>query len=227
MINVELNAYQVRVDPNNPGNYLPMEIGLEKGDLIIFRDSGAPIRFSTGNSSDKVLVTDPTSPTGWVLKSYNAGGGGGGGSPLITLKNNTGATIASGTIVTFDEEGEDLEVRKATSNDGRNLFISSDDYETGEDMDCYAYPYSICNVLCSSDAVNVGDKICVSSSAGLGHSGNFATIGIALTSKESGATGTVKVQLGLPFTMGTDDLEDGVSSLPTGHIYFYYEEPEE
>jgi hypothetical protein len=193
-----------------------------KGDLITFTDEGAPVRFGASNVSDKVLMSDPTSQTG--LKWGN--GGGGGGSALVTLKNNSGSTILTGTVVTFDENGGELEIRKAIASDGTPLFISSDDIVTGSDMDCYAYPNCICNVLCTSDAVLVGDKICVSTSAGVAHSGSFATIGIALTAKASGSVGYVKVLLTgkYQYTVGNIDLNEGVSSLPSGHLYFYYEE---
>lgn len=235
MINVEKYEYRVEIDASNPNYYLPAEIGLSKGDLIVFEDAGAPVRFSAGTAADKVPVTDPTSSTGWTLKSYSAGGGGGGGSALITLINNSGITIAAGTIVTYDEEGAEREVRKATSSDGKNLFISSDEYESGEDMDCYAYPNTLCNVMCDEGAVAVGDNICVSSSSGLGCAGDFATVGTAITAKAAGTNGLVKVQLGMGRSFGPTDLEEGVTPLPTGHLYFYYkpleeeeaEEPEE
>ena len=229
MIKVERYEYRTEIDADNPLFYIPAEIGLSKGDLIVFEDSGSPARFQAGSVADKVMVTDPTSTTGWTLKAYSSGGGGsGGGSALITLKNSTGATIYAGTVVTFDEEGSPLDVRKATSSDGKNLFISSDDYADDADMLCYAYPNTICNVMCGTGAVNVGDNICVSSTAGIAEAGDYNTIGVAITSKVSGENGLVKVLLSgnFHYNSGTTDLVDGTSSLPSGHVYFYYEEEE-
>ena len=224
VLEVQTKTYNIIISEIDNYENIPKSIGQMKGDLITFSSEGSPIRFPASNAADKTLMSDPTSDTG--LKWGTGGGGSGGGSALITLKNNTGSTILAGSVVTFDEEGDELEVRKATSSDGPPLFISSDDYATGEDMDCYAYPNCICNVLCSSDAVSIGDKICISSSAGIANSGNYATIGIALTEKESGSTGYVKVLLTgkYQYTIGNTDLVDGVSSLPSNHIYFYYEE---
>lgn len=224
MIKVSQNVYRNVVDASNPNNAIPRTIGLQKGDIIVYNAPGSPVRFPAGNVADKVPVTDPTSPLGWTLKSYSAGGGsGGGGSALITLVNNTGSTIIAGTVVTYDEEGGEREIRKATADDGVNLFITSDDSPSGENIDCYACPYTICNVMCTSDAVEVGDKICVSATDGLAMAGSFATIGTALTAKAAGSNGVVKVQLGMGWTMGTTDLEEGTTSLPAGHLYFYYE----
>lgn len=228
-INIEKYEYRVEIDADNPNSYIPSDLGMSKGDLIVFQDAGAPARFPAGNAADKVPVTDPTSDTGWTLKSYSSGGGGGGGggSALITLVNNTGVTIDAGTVVTFDEEGDEREIRKATASDGIHLFITSDESESGEDVDCYAYPNTICNVMCDSGAVAVGDKICVGETAGLGCSGDYATIGMALTAKTAEDTGLVKVLLGNGWTMGDTDLEEGTTALPTGHLYFYYEPEEE
>ena len=228
MIKVQPNEYHVTVDATNPRQYLPSELGMAKGDLIIYKDAGYPAKFSAGTAADKVLVTDPSAESGWTLKSYSSGGGGG-GSSTITLINNTGATILAGTVVTLDEEGEEREIRKATSADGHLLFIASDDVESGDDIECYAMPNQIVNVLCTSDAVAIGDKLQVSSTAGSAEAGDYETIGTALSVKEYGDAGFVKCLLagGSRFTAGTTDLEDGVSALPTGHIYFFYEPEEE
>ena len=52
-------------------------LGIAKGDLIVFRGEGDAVRFSAGTSAGKVMTTDPTSETGWILSD----GGGGGGGP--------------------------------------------------------------------------------------------------------------------------------------------------
>ena len=225
VIEVQTKVYNILISAIDDYGKIPKTIGQMKGDLITFTSEGSPTRFGASNIADKYLMSDPTSPTG--LKWGNGGGGGGGGgSALVTLYNNTGSTILAGTVLTIDENGDELEVRKATSSDASPLFIASDDYPTGGDIDCYAYPNCICNVLCSTDAVHIGDPICVSSSAGIANSGSYATIGIALTEKASGAVGYSKVLLSgkYQYTIGNTDLIDGTSPLPSGHIYYYYEE---
>ena len=225
-INVQQNVYRVVIDQNNPNYYIPAEIGMAKGDIIVFNDAGSPVRFAAANVADKALLSDPTSATGLKWGTVSGGGGSGGGSALVTLTNNSGSTIAAGAVVALDEEGNGTEVRKATASDGQPLFISSDEYATGNDMLCYAYANCICNVLCTEDAVSIGDPICVSSTAGIAEAGTYPTIGFAVSAKASGSTGYVKVLLSgrYTFSYGDTDLEDGVSALPSGHIYYYYEE---
>lgn len=230
MINVQKNEYRVEIDAQNPNHYMPSELGMAKGDMIVFRGEGDPVRFPSGNAADKVPVTDPTSETGWVLKAYGGGGGGGGGSQTVTLVNNTGATLLAGTVVTIDTTGNEREVRKATTSDTL-FFIVSDDTPDGEDVECYAFPYSICSVLCADEAIAVGDTIKISSIAGIGSTTGAGSIGLALTGKTLGDGVTaVKVLLkcfsdSANYTISTTDLVDGESALPSGHLYFYYEEP--
>lgn len=228
MINVQKNEYRTEIDAQNPNRYMPAELGAAKGDLIVFRGEGDPVRFPSGNVADKVPVTDPTSESGWVLKAY--GGGGGGSSQTVTLINNTGATLLAGTIVTIDTTGSEREVRKATSSDSL-FFVVSDDAPDGDDVECYAFPYSICSVLCADEAITVGDTIKISSTAGIGSTTGTESIGLALTGKVLGDGITaVKVLLkcfsdSANYTISTTDLVDGESALPSGHLYFYYEEP--
>ena len=236
-VHVTKNVYRVSVDQNNPNYYIPASIGESKGDLIVFRGEGDPVHFPSGTVADKVPVTDPSSETGWTLKSYSGGGGGGGSTSLtVTLKNNSGATIPAGAVVVLDPEGGEREIKKAVSTDTGTLFITSDNVATGSDAECYCLPNSICNVLCTSDAVSVGDKLVVSTTSGHAEAGDANTIGIALTAKASGSTGLVKVLLNCydasqaisqMITISTTDLTDGVSPLASGALYFYYEAPEE
>ncbi len=225
VIEIQSKVYNIIIAAIEDYGKIPRNIGQMKGDLITFTEEGAPTRFPATTTPDKVLMSDPTSSTG-LKWGTGSGGGGGGGSALVTLINNSGSTILTGTIVTFDENGGELEVRKATETDGAPLFITADDSATGGSIDCYAYPNCICNVLCTVDAVSIGDNLCVSSSAGIAHSGSYATIGIALTEKASGNIGYVKALLTgkFQYTFGTIDLVDGTSPLPSGHLYFYYEE---
>lgn len=233
-INVQKNEYRVEIDSSNPNYYLPADIGLTKGDVIVFEGAGSPVRFPAGNVADKVPVTDPTSQTGWILKNYNEGGGGGGsGTQTITLVNNTGATIPAGTIVTLDMEGEEREIKKAIVGD-KNLFITADNASSGSDVECYSIPKTICNVLCADENISVGDLIGISETPGIGTVDDTGIIGIALTEKELGdGVSVIKVLLKLystgdvNYTISDVDLEDGVSPLPVGHLYFYYEPEEE
>jgi len=232
-INVQQDVYRVVIDQNNPNYYIPAEIGMAKGDIIVFNDAGSPVRFAVANVADKALLSDPTTETGLKWGTVSGGGGSGGGSALVTLTNNSGSTIVAGAVVTLDEEGSGTDVRKATALDEQPLFISSDDYADGDEMECYAFPNTICNVMCDENAIAVGDKICVGSTSGLGTAGEFATIGLALTAKAAGLNGLVKVLLmnyeRPRYTVSTVDLEDGVSTLTAGHFYYFYEasEPEE
>ena len=233
MIKVNQNVYRNVVDKNTV-SAIPAAIGLAKGDLIVFNAAGSPVRFSAGNTSGKVLETDPTSDTGWKLG--NGGGGGGGTASLtVTLVNNSGASILTGTIVVIDPEGGEREIRKAESTDEGTLFITSaDSTGSGDSVECYCIPNTICNVLCTTDAVAVGDKLEVSATDGIAETGTKNSVGIALTAKASGSAGYVKVLLNCfpgsgttNWTAGTTDLEEGVSTLQKDHFYFYYEAEEE
>ena len=58
--------FQVRIDQDSFGKISRM-IGLAKGDIIVFRGPGDPVRLEAG-SDGQVLVTDSTSELGvrWV-----------------------------------------------------------------------------------------------------------------------------------------------------------------
>lgn len=230
MIKVSKNVYRNVIDMPNPNNAIPRTIGLMKGDLVVFNAAGSPVRFPAGNTPGKVPTTDPTSPTGWSLQEPGSGGGGSGGTQTVTLVNNSGAAILTGIIVVIDVTAGEREIKKATTEDTGTLFITSENSAgTGDSVECYCIPNTICNVLCTSDAVAVGDKLCLSDTDGYAQSGSYPTIGIALTAKVAGSVGYVKVLISgtFSYSCGTTDLVDGVSPLPPGHLYFYYEEPEE
>ena len=230
MINVYREIYKVNIDSDNPDFCIPASLGLSKGDLIIFSGENSPVRFPAGNTPDKVLMTDPTSPTGWKLGNGSSGGGGG-GTQTVTLINNSGATILAGTIVVIDESGGEREIRKAKKTDKTTLFITADESRTGNAVECYCIPNTICSVRCTSSAIAVGSQVAVSSSDGLAEkSTTEMTVGIALTSKSAGSIGYIKVLLNCyyggankNFTASTTDLTDGVSGLATDHIWYYYE----
>lgn len=234
MVNVYPEVYKVNIDSDNPESNIPSSLGLTKGDLIVFAGENAPVRFPSGNTPDKIMLTDPTSPTGWRLGDIADGGGGGGGAQTVTLINNSGSTILAGTVVIIDKSAGEREIRKAKKTDSGTLFITATESQTGNTVECYCIPNTICSVICTNAAVAVGDYLALSSIDGLAaKSTTSISIGIALTSKPSGSVGYVKVLLNCffdftkyrtsDFTVSTSDLEDGVSALTTDHFWYYYE----
>ena len=226
VLEIKGKVYNIIISAIEDSGKIPKSIGQMKGDLITFSDANSPVRLPITNIADKVLTSDPTSPTG--MKWGNGGGGGGGsGTSTVTLINNTGSTIMAGTIVVIDSAGNEREVKKASSGDTGTLFVSSDDYASGDDMECYTFPNTVCNVLCDTAAVTVGDKLDLSSSPGIAKKGSYGAVGMALTSKASGNIGFVKTLLNCyqpkNYTISSIDLIDGVSALADGMFYFYYE----
>ena len=184
-------VYSVNNEAVGTYKTVPMDIGLFKGDLIVFRGEGDPVRFSSGTAAGKYLMTDPTSETGWVLGD----GGGGGGGSLVTLHNNTGEIILSGTVVKIDS-GTNFE--KATASDDDALFIVSEECGVNEDVACYSIRNTVCMILCTSDAVTVGDSLTISSTAGVCEKRTDTgdrEVAVALSAKTSGSSGVVKALL--------------------------------
>lgn len=180
-------VYKVYVDLVNSYNKIPASIGLMKGDIIIFRGEGDPVRFSAGNASGKTIVTDPASPTGWVL------GEGGGGGGKAKLKNASGAQVTTGTIVyVFDTDNYGREAIKAPYWQEGRYYIVAEDTASGADMDCYCLPGSNVQVLVSGTC-SIGDPLVVSSTAGIAIAipGGTPTVGIAQENKTSSAVGLV------------------------------------
>ena len=54
--------FQISVDPN-PGGKINIMIGLSKGDIIVFRGPGEPVRLPVGTAG-QVLTVDPDSDLG-------------------------------------------------------------------------------------------------------------------------------------------------------------------
>ena len=168
-------------------------IGLAKGDIIVFRGEGDPVRFSSGNSSGKVLTTDPTTETGWVLG--DGGGGGSGDSDVVTLHNSTGGIVVTGTVVKIDSG---INFAKAQAGDNDALFVISEDVGDEEDVTCYSIPNTTCLVRCDTGAVSIGDSLTISSTAGVLTKRTDTTdreVAVAMTAKASGNSGTVKALL--------------------------------
>ena len=172
--------------------HIPESIGLAKGDLIVFRGEGDPVRFSAGTAEGKVLTTDPLSETGWTLGD---GGGGGSSSVTVTLHNATGAYLVTGTVVKIDS-GTNL--AKASASDTCPLFVTSEDCNDGDDVACCSVRNTVCLVRCTTDAVAVGDSLTISETDGVCEtltSDSQREVAIALTAKSSGTSGTVRALL--------------------------------
>ena len=162
-------------------------IGLEKGDLIVFRGEGDPVRLPADSAAGKMLVTDPTSETGWTL--VNAPD-----TLPAEFENGSSSTLNAGMIVKVNSSGK---IVRAGNKTYGQLYIVADDVFVGETVTCYGVPGTVANVLCSSGAVAIGDKITIASTSGYGckKTNNEREIGIALEAKASGSTGLVKVRL--------------------------------
>lgn len=189
---VRTSSYTVLTNPVTEYNNIPMSIGQAKGDLIVFKGPGEPVRFSAGSANGKVPMTDNTSPTGWTLGD----GGGGGGGASATLHNGTGAQLLAGTVVYAEEVNGKLEAHKADAYTDQRLYILNDDLADDAEGEASFVPGSVASVLCDTYEVIYGDPMRVSDTAGLACAtdGN-ATVGYALTEKDPGATGLVKVRL--------------------------------
>lgn len=189
---VRTSSYTVLTNPVTEYNSIPMSIGQAKGDLIVFKGPGEPVRFSAGSANGKVPMTDNTSPTGWTL-----GDGGGGGGASVVLHNGSGAQMLAGTVVYAVEADGVMEAYKADDVCDQRLYILNDDLADGEEGKASFVPGSVASVLCDTNEVIYGSPIRVSSNApGLATAtdGN-ATVGIALSGKDSGAPELVKVRL--------------------------------
>lgn len=186
----EIKTFTVVIEPITGRGKIPEGIGLMKGDVIVFRGEGDPVRFPSGNAAGKTLLTDPTSETGWVLGDPSEGS-----TAIATLHNATGEMILAGTVVKLSTGSNFV---KAEAGDEDTLFIVSEDVSDDDDVDCYGITNSVCLVRCTSDAVSVGDALTVSSTDGLCESTSDPTkrqIAMALSAKASGSAGTVKAIL--------------------------------
>ena len=180
----------VKKDGNNS---IPDSIGLAKGDIIVFRGEGDPVRFSAGTAVGKVMMTDPTSETGWVLG--DGGGGGETSSATVVLHNSTGGIILAGTVVKINSG---VNFTKAVAGDDDALFVVSDEVSDEEDVECYSIRNTVCLVRCDTEAVAIGDSLTISSTNGILTKRTDTTdreVAVALTAKASGNGGTVKALL--------------------------------
>lgn len=192
-------VYNITIDAINAYGKIPASIGLRKGDIIVFRGEGDPVRLNAGTVAGRVLTADPDSETGLA---FLPGGGSGGGT--VTLHNITGVAVPGGTVVKI-YSGYDF--IKATQADTSLLFVTGEDCAADADVVCYGTSNMVCSVRCTEDAVSVGDQLAVSSTDGVAEAvaeGGFCK---ALTGKASGAAGAVEaiiIQAGfLPISGGT------------------------
>ena len=156
-------VFNVTIDAINAYGKIPASIGIKKGDLIVFRGEGDPVRLPAGNVNGRILVTDDTTETGWAIIPNSSSSG-----SSVTLNNITGTLVKGGTVVKIQS---DYDFVKATSADTSTLFVTGDDCPAG---------------------VDIGDQLGVSSTDGLAHTVSGNGFAKALTAKESGSTGTVE-----------------------------------
>lgn len=177
-------VFNVTIDAINAYGKIPASIGIKKGDLIVFRGEGDPVRLPAGNVNGRILVTDDTTETGWAIIPNSSSSG-----SSVTLNNITGTLVKGGTVVKIQS---DYDFVKATSADTSTLFVTGDDCPAGVDVVCYGVANTICSVLCTEDEVAIGDQLGVSSTDGLAHTVSGNGFAKALTAKEAGSTGTVE-----------------------------------
>lgn len=192
-------VFNVTIDAVNNFGKIPMSIGIKKGDLIIFRGEGDPIRVPAGTVAGRILVTDPDSECGWSIVPNSSSSG-----SSVTLHNTTGVLVKGGTVVKIYS---DYDFVKATAADTTMLFVTAEDCAADTDVVCYGVANTICSVLCSADAVAVNDQLHVSSTDGLAETVSDNGFAIALSAKAAGSVGVVDaiiVQNGfLPLNGGT------------------------
>jgi len=192
-------VFNVTIDAVNNFGKIPMSIGIKKGDLIIFRGEGDPIRVPAGTVAGRILVTDPDSECGWSIVPNSSSSG-----SSVKLHNTTGVLVKGGTVVKISG---DFDFVKATAADTAMLFVTAEDCAADTDVVCYGVANTICSVLCTTDAVAVNDQLHVSSTDGLAEAVSENGFAIALSAKAAGSVGVVDaiiVQNGfLPLNGGT------------------------
>lgn len=190
VVKEHINAI-TELDPINPYGMIPMNIGLMKGDLIVFAAEGDPRRFPAGTASGKVMITDPTAELGWVLADPDVN--------AARLLNKAGTFVQAGRPVclNFNTYTGDCRFALAAVNSETPIFIAGEDSMDGEYATCYASVGSIANVMMDTHALTRGQLTAVTE---LGYGGPASSaskniIGYALEPKASGSTGLVPVLL--------------------------------
>lgn len=199
IIEVETTTYHITIDVIDAYDRIPVTIGLMKGDLIGFRGAGDPVRIASGSVDGRILAVDHTTESGWAVIPNSSSSG-----SSVTLHNATGTIVPGGTVVKISS-GYDFV--KATSSDTENLYVTADDCDDDADVACYGVANMICQILCTADAVVIGDMLGVSSTNGIAETVLTNGFAKALTAKASGsveAVDAIIIQSGfLPLTGGT------------------------
>lgn len=175
--NVKRKLWQIGIEPIDSYGKIDLNIGLRKGDLIVFAGPGDPRRFSSGSVAGKVMITDPNAPLGWVLGSP-------GGNPTVTIKNASNAQVIAGRAVAITYSATEPSFVLATNASTTPLYITADDSGAGDSVECYGVNGTIVPVLCEG-TVAVGNYVAVTSTGycGKATSASNNIIGIALTKK--------------------------------------------
>ena len=137
------------------------------------------------------MTSDPTAEYGVLWE--NAGVISAAAS--IVLYNGTGVQVLAGTVVYNDPSLSGQTFYKAGNCTAGQLYITSEDCAPNGSVACYGIEGTICNVLCDSAAVSVGDRLLVSGDGICTPTPGTATVGIALTAKAAGSAGQVKIRL--------------------------------
>lgn len=193
----QIKKYIAEVHQGTSASVSVTDIGLAKGDLIGFRGAGDPVRIQAGGINGRVLMVDSTKESGWAVAPVS------GSSQSVTLHNGLGEIIPGGTIVKISSG---YEMAKATSEDTTMLFVTSEDCDDDADVVCYGTANTIVSVLCTEDAVAVGDQLGVSSTDGIAETVETNGFARAITAKAGSTPGSVNAVIAqagfLPLTGG-------------------------
>lgn len=191
---VTKKVFSVSVSAIDNYGKLSAGIGLMKGDMIVYRGNGDPVRLPVGTTG-KVLTADPTQPEG--VRWSDAGGGGAGATTV--LHNASGVQITTGTILYVLPSDQLISAREAIKafrhTEGR-LYIAREDTAANQDVDCYGIPGTIAQVLVTGSCA-LGDALVVSDTSGVAEAlaDGEPTVGIAMETKSSSAVGLVTTLL--------------------------------
>lgn len=191
---VTKKVFSVNVSAIDNYGKLSADIGLLKGDMIVYRGNGDPVRLPVGTTG-KVLTADPTQPEG--VRWSDAGGGGAGATTV--LHNASGVQITTGTILYVLPEDQLISAREAVKafryTEGR-LYIAREDTAADQDVDCYGIPGTIAQVLVTGSCA-LGDALVVSDTSGVAEAlaDGEPTVGVAMEAKSSSAVGLVTTLL--------------------------------
>lgn len=190
IVKEHINAI-TELDPHNAYGMIPMNIGLMKGDLIVFYGEGDPRRFPSGTAFGKVMRTNPESPSGWELADQDAS--------AVQLINRAGQFVPAGSPVHLwiDSYSGDGQFDLAVVNSSTPVFITGEDSMPGDAVTCYAAHGTIVPVLCKGAFIRRGGVVAVTEKGycGLASSASKVVIGIATKYKAADSEELVPVLL--------------------------------